>query len=174
MVAGSEGPPVPEPGPRDVFGESRLVPSECEEPLPLRLLASRPRHVVAPSRVLFLAAVGDSRRRVRKTAPKMADIDALIAEHDTGSGTFDAATVKTIVEKALSGHAQLAKLEELSSACARLEGMAMQAATNAAKQVRSCSRALATGRARAAHVLTRIRQPMPKPSSAIRGSSLRQ
>jgi hypothetical protein len=104
----------------------------------------------------------------------MADIDALIAEHDTGSGTFDAATVKTIVEKALSGHAQLAKLEELSSACARLEGMAMQAATNAAKQVRSCSRALATGRARAAHVLTRIRQPMPKPSSAIRGSSLRQ
>ena len=140
--------------------------------MPLRCLASRPRHVGAPSRVLFLAAGGDSTGP--ETAPKMADIDALIAEHDTGSGTFDAATVKTIVEKALSGHAQLAKLEELSSACARLEGMAMQAATNAAKQVRSCSRALATGRARAAHVLTRIRQPMPKPSSAIRGSSLRQ
>lgn len=62
-------------------------------------------------------------------------MDQLIAEFDDGSGKFDAAAVKAIVQRALAADALLAKLDELSSACERLEGMAVQAATNAAKQV---------------------------------------
>lgn len=64
------------------------------------------------------------------------DVDQLIAEYDDGTGKFDAAAVKAIVQRALAAES-LAKLEELSSACERLEGMALQAATTAAKQVRT-------------------------------------
>ena len=63
------------------------------------------------------------------------DVNELIAEFDDGSGKFDTAAVKAIVQKALAADAVLAKLDEVSSACERLEGMAVQAATNAAKQV---------------------------------------
>jgi pantothenate kinase len=64
------------------------------------------------------------------------DVDGLIAEFDDGSGKFDVVAVKAIVQRALAADAVLAKLDALGSACERLEGMAVQAATNAAKQVR--------------------------------------
>lgn len=62
------------------------------------------------------------------------DLDKIIAENDDGSGKFDAATVKKIVTAALSA-TELAKLGELLDTATRLEGMAMQAATNSSKQV---------------------------------------
>ena len=70
------------------------------------------------------------------------DVDQLIAEFDDGTGKFDAVAVKAIVQRALAADTALAKLDELCSACERLEGMAVQAATNTAKEV---SLAFATG-----------------------------
>ena len=64
-------------------------------------------------------------------AAQAAKLDGLLAEH--GGDSFSAEQVRAIVADVVSA-GQLSRLDELVSVCERLEGMAVQSATNASKQ----------------------------------------
>ena len=67
-------------------------------------------------------------------AAQAAKLAGLLAEH--GGGSFSAEPVRAIVADGVSA-GQRSRLDELVSVCERLEGMAVQSATNASKQARA-------------------------------------